>query len=47
MEKRAYSRLVGLDEDSVRNAQPLRKLLRGRARNLLAQRGRDAVEQLA
>ena len=31
----------------VRNAQPLRKLLRGRARNLLAQRGRNAVEQLA
>ena len=31
----------------IRNAQPLRKLLRGRARNLLAQRSRDAVEQLA
>ena len=31
----------------VRNAQPLRKLLRGRARNLLAQRSRNAVEQLA
>ena len=31
----------------VQNAQPLRKLLRGRARNLLAQRSRNAVEQLA
>ena len=29
------------------NAQPLRKLLCGRARNLLAQRSRNAVEQLA
>ena len=34
-------------ERVVRNAQPLRKLLRGRARNLLAQRSRNAVEQLA
>ena len=42
MEKLAFSR-----GSLVRNAQPLRKLLRGRARNLLAQRGRNAVEQLA
>ena len=31
---------------SVRNAQPIRKLCRGRTRNLLAQRRRNAVKQL-
>ena len=45
--KWASSRLPGCREDSVRNAQPLRKLCRGRARNLLAQGSRNAVEQLA
>ena len=44
MEKLAFSRPLG--GSLVRNAQPLRKLLRGRARNLLAQRSRNAVEQL-
>ena len=43
MEKCAFS----IGGSLVRNAQPLRKLLRGRARNLLAQRSRNAVEQLA
>ena len=32
---------------SVRNAQPIRKLCRGRARNLLAQRRRNATKELA
>ena len=32
---------------SVRDALPIRKLCRGRARNLLAQRRRNAVKQLA
>ena len=42
--KIGFSRPLG--GSLVRNAQPLRKLLRGRARNLLAQRSRNAVEQL-
>ena len=32
---------------SVQDAQPIRKLCRGRARNLLAQRRRNAAKQLA